>query len=75
MEETERSHARSVLVVFLVILIAIGAIAAALRSAPQRTEAFIQDAQGRSLVQHGFSMASSAKLTPDGLPTFTEAEL
>lgn len=58
-----------------VALVAAGGIAAALRVAPEASTQFITDAAGRSIVAHGFSTASSAKSTPDGLPVFTETDL
>lgn len=60
----------------LVALVAAGAIAAAVRTpGPEHAASSLTDAHGRSLVQHGFSTAGSAKSTPDGLPDFTEDDL
>ena len=60
----------------LVALVAAGAIAAAVRTpGPEHAASSLTDSHGRSLVQHGFSTAGSAKSSPDGLPDFTEDDL
>lgn len=70
-----RSPSRWMLTGVIVLAMVGGGLAAATRVAPEATTQFIMDAAGRSLVQHGFSTASSAKSTPDGLPLFTEDNL
>ena len=71
-----RNTPRLVLTTLVVLGVIGGGVAAALRgSGSEPTEAFIADADGRSLVQHGFSTAGSAKSSPDGLPDFTAADL
>ncbi|MFE6996806.1 glycoside hydrolase family 5 protein [Microbacterium sp. NPDC057659] len=70
-----RNPSRWALAGALVLLIAGGAVAASLRVAPEASTRFIADSDGRSIVQHGFNTASSAKSTPDGLPLFTEDDL
>lgn len=74
-ERGQKSKARLLLTGGLVLLVATGAIAAAMRSTPEHTDRFIENDAGQALVQHGFSTAGSAKSTPDGLPVFTEQEL
>lgn len=66
---------RTVFLLALGALLVIGLVASALRGTPTRTEQFISDDAGRSIVQHGFSLANSAKGSPDGLPVFTEEQL
>lgn len=71
-----RWGARAWATTMIVAVVAAGGVAAALRDAgPERAASFITDSQGRSLVQHGFSTAGSAKSAPDGLPDFSEADL
>jgi endoglycosylceramidase len=70
-----RNPGRWVLSAALLVLIVGGGAAASLRVAPEASTRFVTDADGRSIVAHGFSTASSAKSTPDGLPLFTEDDL
>ncbi|MGF3056279.1 glycoside hydrolase family 5 protein [Microbacterium sp. YY-01] len=70
-----RVGGRTVIVAIVTAVVVAGGLAATLRSTPEATTEFFRDADGRSLVQHGFSTASSAKSTPDGLPLFTEEDL
>ncbi|MGW9631748.1 cellulase family glycosylhydrolase [Agromyces sp. NPDC055520] len=68
--------ARSTVAAGLAALIVVGGVAAATRTpGPASAASFITDADGRALVQHGFSTAGSAKGSPDGMPDFTEADL
>ncbi|GAA3200356.1 cellulase family glycosylhydrolase [Nonomuraea roseoviolacea] len=67
--------ARLITAVAVLAVLAGGGVAAATRPAPKPAARFVTDDQGRVLLLHGFNTASSAKSTPDGLPTFTEADL
>lgn len=68
--------ARWALASAVVLAMGVGAGAAAARGpGAGPTADFLTDDDGRSLVQHGFSTASSAKSAPDGLPDFTEEDL
>lgn len=71
-----RHDARLWAVVALAVVVAVGAIGAAWRTpGPQHAASALTDAEGRSLVQHGFSTASDAKSAPDGLPGLTEDDV
>ncbi|MFF2277023.1 cellulase family glycosylhydrolase [Agromyces sp. NPDC058126] len=68
--------ARTGLAAALGLVLIAGGVGAALRTpGPATAAGFMTDDDGRALVQHGFSTASSAKSTPDGFPVFTEDEL
>lgn len=68
--------ARIVSLATVAALVLVGAVFALLRTpGPEATASFITDDEGRSLIQHGFSMAGSAKSSESGLPDFTEADL
>ena len=68
--------ARSIVATGLGLLLVVGGAAAAMRTpGPEYAASFLTDNDGRALVQHGFSMASSSKIAPDGMPIFTEDEL
>ncbi|MBM4728873.1 cellulase family glycosylhydrolase [Prescottella equi] len=56
-------------------LVLAGGIGAALRADPAPSTAYLTDDAGRALILNGFNTASSAKSTPDGMPTLTEADL
>ncbi|WP_022888954.1 cellulase family glycosylhydrolase [Agromyces italicus] len=71
-----RFGARGALAAALVGMIAVGGIAAALRTpGPARAEGMMTDEANRAIVAHGFNTASSSKSVPDGMPDFTEADL
>ena len=67
--------ARGLMATALAVVVVGGGVAAATRTAPTHAGALIADAQGRELVLRGFSTDQTAKSSPDGLPTFTEADL
>ena len=68
--------ARSTVAAGLGVLLVVGGAAAAMRTpGPAAAASFITDSDGRALVQHGFSTASSSKSVPDGMPDFTEDQL
>lgn len=71
-----KNRTRVVSLALVAALIAVGAVAAAVRTPVESTAAsFIRDAEGNALVLHGFSTAGSAKGSPSGLPDFTIADL
>lgn len=70
-----RNPSRWMLAGALVLAMGAGAVASTLRVAPDATTQFMTDADGRSIVAHGFNTASSAKSSPDGMPLFTEEQL
>ncbi|HET6672907.1 MAG TPA: cellulase family glycosylhydrolase, partial [Agromyces sp.] len=68
--------ARSALAIGLTALVAVGGVAAALRTpGPAAAGASMTDASGRSIIAHGFNTEGSSKSAPDGMPDFTEADL
>ena len=75
-KEDKMFGARSIVATGLGLLLVVGGAAAAVRTpGPEYAASFLTDNDGRALVQHGFSMASSSKIAPDGMPIFTDDEL
>lgn len=68
---------RTVVALGVVAVVVAGGVGAGIRTAstPAHSSGFITDAQGRSLVAHGFNTAGSSKQAPSGLPDFTEDDL